>query len=145
MQTANPYSTQHAVELADLWVREHKKVTPDLCDHYAALLFGWGHSGEVTARTHWDHIPSSYKMDKPVTGCLAFYGHGTGAGHVALICASHDPKNVVIATPDLPRAGLWTHQLVTAPTHEWGLPLLGYSKPLFPRGTAPVHSPVYKV
>lgn len=145
MQTKNPYSNLHAVELANHWVNVHQKVTSDLCDHYAALLFGWGHSGEVTAAAHYSHIPAAYRMAKPVAGCLAFYERGNGPGHVALVVAGHDPKNVVIATPDLPHAGDWTHQLVTAPETLWGLRFVGYTKPLFPRGLSPAHAPVYVV
>ena len=147
MRTANPYDNAHAVALSNAWVKARTKVVPGLCDHYAALLFGWGASGSVTALAHYQAIPASYRLPGPVTGCLAFYAdpRGRGDGHVAIVDASHDPDNIVIGTTDLPDPGLYTHQLVTAPTKAWGLRLLGYTRPLFPNGLDPAHTPLYRV
>lgn len=151
MRTANPYDNLHAVNLANAWVKAHTKITPGLCDHYAGVLFGWGHTGEVTAAQHFADIPDSYKHGtdpaQAIAGRLAFYTErrAGGAGHVALVVAGHDPRNIVIASTDLPRSGLFTHQLVTAPVTDWGLRFLGYTSPLFPNGLSPAHTPLYRV
>ena len=146
----NPYPASAAVATASAWVRAKRKITPGLCDHYVALLFGWGHSGAYDAQAHWDSIPADYKLKAPTTGALVFYGNRTkGHGHVALIVAGHDPKHVVIATPDIagnpPRntPGAWTHQLADAPVKLWGMHVLGYARPVFPHGTDPASKPKY--
>ncbi len=103
----------------------------DLCDHAVGLWYGLSHSGQVSARTHWLAIPGDRKhrlgAQQP-EGALVFYGvESNGFGHVAIATGTGH-----IWSTDILRKGkvdLVPWQLVV---QKWGLPLLGWSDPVFP-------------
>lgn len=152
MQTRNPYDTPHATLLAKAAI--NKACGVGLCDHYVGLWFGWGHTGEETARNHYADIPAAYRETRARAGLLAFYSNGpTKAGHVGLIY-QQTPKILGLISCDLS-----THHLgvpvarpgkvgvtgLDGPVKVWRMKLLGYANPLFPKGVNPVHAPLYPV
>lgn len=144
MPTSNPYSEPHAIALAK--AHAGKACVPDLCDHYVGVWYGWGHSGELTAQAHWNHIPKNYRANRARSGMLVFYGNG-GAGHVALITDASGAAGQLgtILTTDLPRRGRFALQPITAPERAWGMTLLGFAHPYFPHGLSPVGPLLYPV
>lgn len=102
-----------------------------LCDHAVALWYGLDHSGQPSARQHWLNIPSSRKYPGAThfpEGALVFYGVvSSGYGHVAIA----DGKGFIWST-DILRAGKVDRVPWRLVYTKWGLPLLGWSDPVFP-------------
>jgi uncharacterized protein YraI len=96
------------------------------CDHFQALAFGWSHSGEYSAQTHWNHLRSlglTHTSGTPPRGALVFYSNSSGTGHVVVSIG----VGKVIGTSVGGDVG------VAAYTYRSGY--LGWATPDFPNGS----------
>jgi hypothetical protein len=121
---ANPNSMNEAIS----WEFAHLGSTAyeGECDHFQALAFGWSHSGEYSAQTHWNHLRSlglTHTSGTPPRGALVFYSNSSGTGHVTVSIgvgkvigtsvngdvgvAVYDYRSGYLgwSTPDFPNAG----------------------------------------
>lgn len=139
----NPRNAHQAVATAESLIRSKSGGWNDLCDHAQGVYYGWGHTGEATARDHWDDIPSELKYDDPVPlmGGLGFWVNPSGGqGHVALAVGNNTWISTDIGDPGHITGGHSTQEIT-----DWlGIPYSGYAAPYFPFGVVPV-APADKV
>ena len=118
---ANPNSKDEAIS----WEFAHLGSTAyeGECDHFQALAFGWSHSGEYSAQTHWNHLRSlglTHTSGTPPRGALVFYSNSSGTGHVTVSIGA----GRVIGT------SVTTH--VGVAVYDYRSGYLGWSTPDFP-------------
>jgi uncharacterized protein YraI len=114
------------------WETSHETTTYhaeyyDLCDHVAALAYGFPASGSTTALAHWNAIPATYKhsgnYDVPPGG-LAFFGGGSG--HVMVSIGGGR-----FVSNDIHGNGTLTQTTIAEITSTWGKAYLGWAQPWF--------------
>ena len=127
---ANPRSTAEALA----WYAAQEPKAPDPqwingCDGLCAEAYGWSYSGEASARSHWNNIPSSSKtatkdVGSAPVGYLVFFA----PNHVATSCGDG-----TCWTNDVVHMGSVDRVRISNITNgAWHLTPLGYSPPIFP-------------
>jgi hypothetical protein len=133
---ANPYLPSQAVARAMTYVHKRISIRPGTCDHMVGVYYGWGHTGEYSAYTHWTRIPSKYRhanTSAPVGSLVFWKTRGGGFGHVAIVVAPG-----LIASTDIKQRGKVDVVSLSTISRYWGnLQYLGWAAPYFGHGTNP--------
>jgi hypothetical protein len=143
MQLLNPRNSTQAVEWAKTLATGDDTGLSGLCDHFVALAYGWGHSGDAYALKTWLRALDKHEGDRVAPlGALMVWsrrGPGVNMGHIALSAGG----GMVIST-DVPGHG----QVGVVPLSWFGkhwpsFEYLGWCQPMFNRPSAPMSKPKY--
>ena len=145
MQTLNPRSPQQAIDWARTLITGKDTGLSGLCDHFVALAYGWGHSGDAYALITWqDAVDAGYAHPgdaKPPAGALVAwtYNGPHNQGHIAL-----SSGNGKIISTDVPG-----HSQVGEVPLAWfgkywpSFKYLGWMMPVFKHPAAPISIPKF--
>jgi hypothetical protein len=142
MQLLNPRNPDQAIAWAKTLITGKNTGLSGLCDHFVALAYGWGHSGDAYARKTWNnHIEQHIGDKNPPAGALVVWTRKQppNMGHIALSAG-----NGMIISTDVPDSG----QVGCVPlawfSKNWpSFQYLGWIQPMFKAPAAPISRPMY--
>ena len=142
MQLLNPRTPLQAVAWAKTLITGKDTGLSGLCDHFVALAYGWGHSGDAYALKTWDRALVKHEGERnPPVGALVVWSQGTPncQGHIALSAGG----GCVIST-DVPSHGRVDMQPFGWFDRHWhSFKYLGWIQPAFLHPSAPISKPKY--
>ena len=142
MQPLNPRNPAQAITWAKTLITGKDTGLSGLCDHFVALCYGWGHSGDTNALKTWNNAHEQHKGDKnPPAGALVCwtYNGPNNDGHIALSAG-----NGQIISTDVKTAGLVDIVPLTWFAKNWpSFTYLGWIQPCFTAPAAPVSKPIW--
>ena len=142
MQSMNPRNPAQAIAWARTLITGKDTGLSGLCDHFVALAYGWGHSGDAYALKTWANHAEQHKGDKnPPAGALVVWSYNgpNNMGHIAL--SSGGGK---IISTDVPGHGQVGEVPLTWFAKNWpSFTYLGWIQPCFMAPAAPVTKPVW--
>lgn len=102
------------------------------CDGLCANAYGWAHSGELSAIAHWNNLPENAKtrtkdVDAAPAGSLVFFA----PNHIV----TSDGGGWCYSNDIVRMGGVDRVKISNITNGAWHLTPLGWTPPLFPRGS----------
>ena len=143
MQLLNPRNPQQAVAWAKSLATGDDTGLSGLCDHFVALAYGWGHSGDMYALKTWLNALEKHPGDRfaPLGAFMVWSRRGPGVnmGHIALSAG-----NGMVVSTDVPGHGqVGVVPLAWFGKHWPSFEYLGWCQPMLAHPTAPISRPKY--
>ena len=142
MTFLNPRRPSDAVKWAKRQADGTDKGWHGLCDHFAALCYGWGHSGDAYALITWKNGVGKHVGDEqPPAGALVCWSYqGTqhkDMGHIAISVGG----GLIASTDVLTKGGVGIVPLAWFKKHWPSYLYLGWIQPQFKHPSSPIKPP----